>query len=95
MKLSKLVKEARQLGCETFSVTIDAVAAKNWLKKISYALIDMELDDELKLRVVTRLLDKSVVVWWDNLKFRFTRPVTWNYFVREFNEQYYTNFHCD
>ena len=74
---------------------MDAVAAKNWLKKISYALIDMELDDELKLRVVTRLLDKSVVVWWDNLKFRFTKLVTWNYFVREFNEQYCTNFHCD
>ena len=29
VKLSKLVKEARQLICETFSSTVDVVAAKN------------------------------------------------------------------
>ena len=60
LKLSKLVKEARQLGCETFFSTINAVMGKNWLKRISNTLTDMELDDELKLRVATRLMDKSV-----------------------------------
>ena len=55
----------------------------------------MELDDELKLRVATKLMDKSDAIWWDNLKFRSTTLVTWNYFVHEFNEQYYTHFHCD
>ena len=68
IKLSNLVKEARQLGCEIFSDTLDVVAARNWLKRISDILIDMELDDELKLRVVIRLIDKSVATWWDNLK---------------------------
>ena len=63
LKLSKLVKEERQLGCETFSGTVDAVVGKNWLKSISDTLIDMKLDDELKLRVATRLMDKSVVTW--------------------------------
>ena len=29
VKLSKLIKEARLLGCETFSGTIDAIVAKN------------------------------------------------------------------
>ena len=58
VKLSKLVKEARQLGCETFSGTVDVVAAKNWLKRVSDTLTNMELNDELKLRVATRLLDK-------------------------------------
>ena len=29
VKLSKLVKEARQLGCEIFSILIDIVVAKN------------------------------------------------------------------
>ena len=29
VKLSKLIKEARLLGCETFSSTVDAVMAKN------------------------------------------------------------------
>ena len=62
LKLSKLVKEARQLSCETFSSTIYVIAVKNWLKGVSNTLIDMELDDELKLRVATRLLDKNVVV---------------------------------
>ena len=62
LKLSKLVKEARQLGYETFSGTIDTVAVKNWLKRVSDKLTDMELDDELKLRVATRLMDKSVII---------------------------------
>ena len=81
IKLSKLIKKARQLGYETFSGTVDAVEAKNWLNRISDTLTDMELDDELKLRVATRLMDKSVATWWDNLKFCSTALVTWNYFV--------------
>ena len=58
LKLSKLVK----LGCETLFGTIDAVARKNWLERVLDTLIDMELDDELQLRIATRLMDKSVVV---------------------------------
>ena len=38
---------------ETFSGIVDDIAVKNWLKKVSDTLIDMELDDELKLRVAT------------------------------------------
>ena len=83
------------MGCETFSGTVDAITVNNWLKKVSNTLTDMELDDELKLRVATRLMDKSAVTWWDNLKLRSTTPVIWNYFVQEFNEQYYTHFHRD
>ena len=89
------MKEARQLGCETFSSTVDAITIKNWLNRVSDILTDIELDDDLKLRVVTKLMDKSVIVWWDNLKFYFKTSVTWNYFVQEFNEQYYTHFHHD
>ena len=95
MKLSKLVKDARQLGCETFSGTINVVTAKNWLKRISDTLIDMELDDELKLSMATRLMDKNAATWRDNLKLRSIAPLTWNYFIEEFNEQYYTHFHKD
>ena len=53
IKLSKLVMKARQLGCETFSGTVDVIAAKNWLKRVLDTLIDMELYDKLKLRVAT------------------------------------------
>ena len=95
LKLFKLIKEARQLSCETFSGIVDTVAAKNWLKRILDTLTSMELEDELKLRMATRLLIKSAAVWWDNLKLHSTAFVTWSYFVQEFNEQYYTHFHYD
>ena len=76
VKLFMLVKEARQLGCETFLGIVDAVATKNWLKRVSDTLTNMELDDELKLRILTRLIDKSVATWWDNLMLKSTAPVT-------------------
>ena len=93
--MSKLVKKARLLGCETFSRSVDAIVAKNCLKRMSDTLTDMELDDELKLKVATRLIDKSVAIWWDNLKLRTSTPITWDLFVQEFNEQFYTRFHKD
>ena len=74
---------------------MDAVLVKNWLKWVSDNLTNMELDDDLKLRVTTRLIDKSDATWWDNLKLRATTPVTWDMFVRKFNEQFYTWFHRD
>ena len=76
MKLSKLVKKARLLGCETFLGIIDAIVAKNWLKKIFDTLIDMELNDSFKLKVTTRLMDKSEATWWNNLKLRISTPIT-------------------
>ena len=47
------------MGCETFSGTVDAIVAKNWMKKITDTMVDMELEDNLKLKVATRLIDKS------------------------------------
>ena len=55
---------------------LDVVTIKNWLKRVSGILTDMKLDNELKLRVATRLMDKSAATWWDNLKFHFTALVT-------------------
>ena len=69
---------------------MDAVLEMNWLKRVSNTLTDMQLDNDLKLRVATRLINKSVATWWDNLKLRATTPVTSDMFVREFNEQFYT-----
>ena len=48
--------------------TIDAIVSKNWLKRITNTLTDMELDDSLKLKMATSLMDKSAATWWDNLK---------------------------
>ena len=68
---------------------------KNWLKRVFDTLTNMELDDNLKLRMVTRLIDKSVTTWLDNLKLHTITLVTWDVFVREFNEHFYTQFHRD
>ena len=76
MKLSKLVKEERLLGCQTFFGSVDAIVAKNWIKKISDTMVDMELEDTLKLRVATRLLDQSADTWWKNLKLHTFVPIT-------------------
>ena len=70
------------MGCETFSSLVDAVAAKNWLKRVSNTLTDMKLEDDLKLRVATRLIDKSVATWWDNLKLRSNTLVICDMFVQ-------------
>ena len=86
VKLSKLVKEVRLLGCQTFSGSVDAIVVKNWIKKVSDTIVDMELEDTLKLRVATRLLDQSAATWWENLKLRTSVPIIWELFVREFND---------
>ena len=83
------------MGCKTFSESIDVVVARNWLKKIFSTLTDMELDNELKLKVATRLIDKNATTWWDNLRLRTPTSITWSLFIQEFNEQFYTRFHRD
>ena len=40
-------------------------------------------------------MDKSAITWWDNLKLRTPTPVTWDMFVQEFNDQFYTRFYRD
>ena len=87
--------KAKQLGCETFSRSFDIIVARNWLKKISDTLIDIELEDDHKLKVAKRLIDKNTATWWDNLKLRSSTPINWDMFVQEFNEQLYTRFHKD
>ena len=76
VKLSKLVKKVRLVGCETFSGTVGAIVAKNWLKRITDTFTNMELDDSFKLKVATRLMDKSAATWWDNLKLRIFTLIT-------------------
>ena len=55
----------------------------------------MELNDDLKLKVAMKLIDKSVATYWDNLKLSATTPITWDMFVQEFNDQFCIRFHRD
>ena len=50
--------------------------AKNWMKKITDTMIDMELEDGLKLKVVARLMDRSATTLWENLKLHTVVPIT-------------------
>ena len=59
VKLSKLVKEARLLGCHMFFGLVDAIVAKNWMKQITDTMVEIELEDNFKLKVATTLMDKS------------------------------------
>ena len=65
-----------QPSTQLFFGTVNAIVTKNWMKKITNTMIDMELEDSLKLKVVIRLMDKSVATWWDNLKLCTFVPIT-------------------
>ncbi|KAH7685678.1 Zinc finger CCHC-type protein [Dioscorea alata] len=93
--LSKLLKEARQLGCNAFDGSSDAIAAKEWLKRLLATFEDMGIEDELKLKVAVRLLENRARIWWETLKDRTDAPLTWSDFLHEFDEEYYTRFHRD
>ncbi|XP_039119002.1 proline-rich protein 36-like [Dioscorea cayenensis subsp. rotundata] len=93
--LSKLLKEARQLGCSSFDGTSDAMVAKEWLKRVIATFDDMVLEEDLRLKVATRLLEGRARVWWESLKGRSRVVLSWSDFQREFDEEYYTRFHRD
>ncbi|XP_039115300.1 uncharacterized protein LOC120250538 [Dioscorea cayenensis subsp. rotundata] len=95
LALSKLLKEARQLGCGSFDGTSDAMIAKEWVKRVIATFDDMSLGGETRLRVATRLLEGRARIWWESLKSRSFGQVTWSDFLREFDEEYYTRFHRD
>ncbi|EOY31713.1 Gag protease polyprotein [Theobroma cacao] len=64
---------------------LDATAAKDWINQVSKTLFDMRLEDEMKLIVATRLLEKRARTWWNSVKSRSTILLTWSDFLREFD----------
>ncbi|WRX14562.1 Retrotransposon gag domain - like 10 [Theobroma cacao] len=93
VSIFKKLKEARQLGCVSFTGELDAIAARDWVIQVSKTLTDIRLDDEMKLKVATRLFKKRARTWWSLVKSRSLIPLTWMDFFREFDYQYYTYFH--
>ncbi|EOY26216.1 Gag protease polyprotein [Theobroma cacao] len=93
VSISKKLKEARQLGCVSFTGELDATVAKDWINQVSETLSDMKLNDDMKLMVATRLLEKRARTWWNSVKSRSATPQTWSDFLREFDGQYFTYFH--
>ncbi|XP_017972677.1 PREDICTED: uncharacterized protein LOC108661200 [Theobroma cacao] len=93
VSISKKLKEARQLGCASFTGDLDTTVAKDWINQVSETLSDMRLDDDLKLMVATRLLEKRARTWWNSVKSRSTTLQIWSDFLREFDGQYFTYFH--
>ncbi|XP_017970212.1 PREDICTED: uncharacterized protein LOC18604294 [Theobroma cacao] len=93
VSISKKLKEARQLGCTSFVGDLDATAAKDWITQVTETFVDMKLDDDMKLMVATRLLEKRARTWWSSVKSRSITSLTWIDFLQEFDGQYYTYFH--
>ncbi|EOY19000.1 Gag protease polyprotein [Theobroma cacao] len=85
VSISKKLKEARQLGCVSFTCELDATVAKDWINQVSETLSDMGLDDDMKLMVATRLLEKRARTWWNSVKSRSATPQIWSDFLREFD----------
>lgn len=77
LALSKLLKEARQLGYGSINSTSDAMISKEWIKRMIVTIDDMSLGTEMRLRVATRLLEGRSRIWWESLKSRSFGQVTW------------------
>ncbi|XP_017985245.1 PREDICTED: caskin-1-like [Theobroma cacao] len=85
VSIAKKWKEARQLDYVSFTSELDPTVAKDWINQVSETFFDIRLDDDLKLMVTTRLLEKRARTWWNSVKSRFTTPPTWSNFLREFD----------
>ncbi|CAH9113828.1 unnamed protein product [Cuscuta epithymum] len=92
VRISKFIKEARDLGCKPFDGTGDISVAAEWIKRFNEAALDMQLPPIMKLRVATRLLEGMASTWWDGVKGKYGEAVTWEDFRQEFFNQYYSDF---
>ncbi|EOY00084.1 Gag protease polyprotein [Theobroma cacao] len=68
ISISKKLKEARQLGYVSFTGELDPTIAKDWINQVSETLSDMRLEDDMKLIVATRLLEKRARTWWNSMR---------------------------
>ncbi|OMO86567.1 reverse transcriptase [Corchorus capsularis] len=86
--LSKILKEVRNLGVDTFVGTKDAIKAKDWLDSVTSAFEDMNLVEPQRVKIASRLLDEEAKAWWVSVKDRTQGGVTWEMFVSEFHKEY-------
>ncbi|CAH9132716.1 unnamed protein product [Cuscuta epithymum] len=92
IRISKFLKEARDLGCKPFNGAGDISVAAEWIKRLNEAALDMQLTPEFKVRVAVRLLEGMASTWWDGAKGKYGNTVTWENFREEFFAQYYSDF---
>ncbi|CAH9109543.1 unnamed protein product [Cuscuta epithymum] len=92
IRISKYIKEARDLGCKPFDGTGDISVAAQWIKRLNEAALDMQLTPDFKLRIAVRLLEGLASKWWDGTKGKYGGNVTWEDFRQEFFAQYYSDF---
>ncbi len=94
-ELSRLVREARSLGCESFTGEGDPQRAREWIEDVSDLLGRMGLSDGDKLEVVTLLLEKPAKTWWTKQRRQSTTPLTWSAFRTAFDLHFYTPYQHD
>ena len=94
-ELSRLVREARLLGCDSYTGEGDPQLAREWIGDITDLFGRMSLSDEDKLEVATLLLEKPAKTWWNKLRRQSTEPLTWGVFQIAFDAQFYTPYQHD
>ncbi|CAH9127734.1 unnamed protein product, partial [Cuscuta epithymum] len=90
IRISKYLREARELGCKSFTGVGDISVAADWISKLKETAEDMELTEPLKLTVATKLLEGIAATWWTSIKGKYQGKVTWAKFEKEFYEQFYS-----
>ena len=68
MQVSKLLKEARQLGCESFNGLGDVSAVQVWLERVTMAAEDLRLSEAARVVLATRLLEGDARTWWISVR---------------------------
>ncbi|EOX99711.1 Gag protease polyprotein [Theobroma cacao] len=81
VSISKKLKEARQLGCVSFTGELDETVVRDWVIQVSETLTDMRLDDEMKLKVATWLFEKRARTKWSSVKSHSPISLTWTNFL--------------
>ncbi|XP_039121175.1 60S ribosomal protein L35-like [Dioscorea cayenensis subsp. rotundata] len=72
----KMTRAIRRYLTKHQSCICDAIAAKEWLKRLHATFEGMGIENELKLKVADRLLENRSRIWWETLKGRSDIPLT-------------------
>ena len=89
------VERARKLGAENFDGSGSPDEAIVWLDHMGDVCDMMECSDAQKVRITTFLFKGRARDWWFAMKRRFPVGLTWEEFVRHFEEKFHPTFYTD
>ena len=69
--------------------------AREWLHRVSMMFADMGISDDVRMMIVSRLLEGGALTWLDNVRARRVAPLSWAEFETEFLDKFYSAHHRD